>query len=126
LAATSPDPVTVPPPNTSETTLTIITPDRVSYTGSGGKTGKQHVQITLSVVDADGPVSGASASVRIQVTSGNKTTPATGSGVTGADGTVTWTWSNSPSGTYSTTVTSLTKTGAQWDGRQPVNDAFTK
>ena len=47
------------------------------------------------------------------------------SGTTGTNGTVSFTASNAPSGTYSTQINSVTKSGYTWDGVTPAN-TFTK
>ena len=46
----------------------------------------------------------------------------TGSATTGANGMVTFTLSNAPSGCYTTEVTSLTASGLSWNGVTPLNE----
>ena len=62
------------------------------------------------------PVGGASVSVRVDNLSGPS---ATGTATTASDGTVTFTWKNSPPGCFITTATNVVAAG--WDPNDPVN-----
>ena len=55
----------------------------------------------------------------------NNSVYATSSGTTGSNGSVTFSYNNAPSGTYTTKVTSVNATGLTWDEKTPEN-TFTK
>jgi subtilisin len=83
----------------------------------------KHLYVTVALSDDFGnPVAGASVAVTIVRAAGGSWS---GSGTTGSNGTVTFTVSNAPSGTYSTTVNSVTAAGLSWDGLTPSN-SYTK
>lgn len=94
----------------------VVGVSSVAY-GTTGPRGRD----LLIVVALSPALSGASVSV---ATSTGGTT-ATGTALTGADGTATFKWKNAPSGTYTTQVTDVTATGYAWDGATPEN-GFTK
>ena len=87
------------------------------YSTNGGPLGDKHLLVTVTLEDGAGaPVEGASVSVTI---SGPKS--ATDTGITDALGEVTFSISNAPSGTYTTTMTDVTAIGFTWDGTTPAN-----
>ena len=63
----------------------------------------------------------ATASVSIDVTL-EGSPYASETGTTGDAGTVTFTFKNAPSGTYTTTVTDVAAAGLTWDGLTPPNE----
>ena len=109
--------VTVGNPPTEPTTVSV---DSITYATKGGKNSDKHLLITVSLVDDLGnSVSGASVSIRLN----NADTGQSwiGTATTGTDGTVTFSLSNAPKGTYTTTVTDVVATGLTWDGNTPPN-----
>ncbi|MEE8421511.1 MAG: S8 family serine peptidase, partial [Dehalococcoidia bacterium] len=96
----------------------------ITYATSGGRKKSKNLEITLSVVNNLDPrtdVEGASVDIWLM----NELQLWTGTATTGADGSVTFTLSNAPSGTYTTIVMGVTAAGLTWDGVTPSN-AFTK
>ncbi|MFQ5860631.1 MAG: S8 family serine peptidase [Dehalococcoidia bacterium] len=101
-------------------TGTIVSVDSITYATQGGKNQDKHLLITIALVDDLGnPVAGASVSVTLE----NTTTGASwsGTGITGENGTVTFSLKNAPAGDYTTTVTDVTADGLTWDGVTPPN-----
>lgn len=91
----------------------------INYATSGGKNGDKDLNITVQVNNDQGAVvSGATVSISL---SRNGTPIASGTATTGTYGTVTFKLNNAASGTYSTTVTSVTAPGLTWDGNTPPN-----
>lgn len=107
---------------TPPVTGTSVDVDSITYTGSGGKNNDRHLTVSVHISDDSGnDVSGAT--VSITLTNGDSTWTATGT--TGSTGSAGFTLKNSPSGTYTTTVTSLDASGLTWDGTTPTN-SYTK
>lgn len=107
-----------PPP-----TPTAVSVTGVSYGLNGGSPKKQNLQIAVQLRDNFGdPVGGATVSIDLKL---NGAVYASGTGSTGADGTVTFTLRNPPNGTYTTTVTAVVVADLTWDGATPAN-SFTK
>jgi subtilisin len=100
------------------TTIGMATVPSITYSSSGGRLGDKHLAVTVTVHGDGVPLGGAS--VSISITKGTST--ASGTGTTGSGGTVTFTWSNAPSGCASTDVTALTAGGFQWHGGTPANN----
>ena len=96
----------------------------VSYTTSGGKNNDKNLLITISVTDNLGAgVESASVSMALSNTDGGSWT---GTGSTGAEGTVTFRLRNARDSTYSTIVTNVVAAGLDdWDGAY-VDPGFTK
>ncbi|HVE42345.1 MAG TPA: Ig-like domain-containing protein [Planctomycetota bacterium] len=103
----------------SSGTVKVTTPSGTTgYALSGPK--NKNLLVTVTLKDGtSAPVVGSS--VKVSITNGGTTW--TGTGTTGSGGTVTWSVSNAPSGTYTTTVVSVGAAG--WDGNTPAN-SFTK
>lgn len=98
---------------TEQTVATSVSVSSFAYSGDGGKNKDKHVSVTIALVDnLGGAAGGASISVRMDSNSGAS---ATGSGTTGSDGTITFTWSNAPGDCYTTTVTSVTSGDLTFD-----------
>lgn len=92
--------------------------DDITYLGSGGKNNDRHLTVSVHVSDDSGnDVNGAT--VSISLTNGASTWTATGT--TSSNGSVGFTLKNSPSGTYTTTVTNVSASGLTWDGLTPTN-----
>ena len=90
----------------------------ITYNAEGGRNGDRHLLITVALVDDIGsPVEGLSVSIEV---SHNSSLYFSGTGTTGADGTVTFKLPNAPSGTYTTTITNVSDDG--WDGVTPENE----
>jgi PKD repeat protein len=110
---------TTRPPAASNT----VSVARIAYTTHGGRNNNQHLTVTLTVVDADdGPVAGAEVSFTLRHETGrvwNRTA------TTGSNGQVSLTVNSAPTGSYTTTVGSVTGSGMEWDEVTPVN-SFTK
>ena len=117
-------PTPTPTPTATPSSSDTVSVSSITYATEGGKNGDKHLLITVALVDdLTNPVSGASVSIKLENdTSGG---PWFGTGTTGADGTLTFTLNNAPSGTYTTTVTAVTAEGLTWDGETPLN-SFTK
>lgn len=108
-------------PAPSEPTTAIV--NSITYTTEGGRNGDKHLNIHVSVIDDfNNPVANASVSIELNR---DGSLEATGTGTTGGDGVVIFSYKNAPSGTYSTTITDVTATGLTWDGITPSNE-FTK
>ena len=84
----------------------------ITYATEGGRNDDKHLLITVTL---EGAVSGASVSIKLA----NNSQSWTGTATTGANGTVTFTLKNAPSGCYTTTVTGVTADG--WDSNDPSN-----
>lgn len=105
--------IAVPTPST-------VTVTSIGYTTEGGKDGKKHLNVTVTLTnDLGQPVGNASVSVSVTL---DGQSYATDSGTTGADGTVAFYFKNAASGTYSTRVTNVTAVGLTWDGDTPLNE----
>jgi subtilisin family serine protease len=79
----------------------------------------KHLIVKISLIDENGAgVSGASVSIDVYRNSALYDTAA---GTSGDDGTVTFRYNNSPSGTYTTEVLDVTAAGYTWDGITPPN-----
>ena len=101
------------------TEATTVTVDSITYTTEGGKNGDKHLNIHVSIVDDLGnSVANASVSIEIYL---NALLKATGTGTTGSNGIVTFSYKNAPSGHYETKVTAVTVSGLSWDGSTPAN-----
>ncbi|MBI4320050.1 MAG: S8 family serine peptidase [Chloroflexi bacterium] len=108
--------ITVGSPPSGPTTVKVAS---IGYTTEGGKSGDQHLRVTVALVDDLGnPV--ANAAVSIDLLRDNSPY-LSATGTTGADGKVSFKANNAPSGTYSTKVTSVTAAGLTWDGITPSN-----
>lgn len=118
--ATDTPPPTATPAATSTPSSTTAVVDDISYSTNGGGQGDRHLNISISVIDGDGqPVGGASVSIDLNVDDGLY---ATGTGSTGAGGTITFKATNAPSGCYDTVVTDVTAAGLTWDESFPANE----
>ena len=101
------------------TEATTVTVGSITYTTEGGKNGDKHLNIHVSVVDDLGnSVANASVSIEIYL---NALLKAIGTGTTGSNGVVTFSYKNAPSGHYETKVTAVTASGLSWDGSTPAN-----
>jgi hypothetical protein len=108
-----------PPPPTGGT----VSVDSITYGTEGGRNGDKHLLITVALVAEAGPVSGASVSIDLFR---NGLLDSRGTGTTGANGKITFTRKNAPSGPYTTTVTDVIAAGLTWDEEQPSDPGFTK
>ncbi len=74
--------------------------------GPGGRFGDKNLVVAVLVQDGSGtPVSGAEVSIRLALEGGPRAW--VGTGMTGGDGTVSFTLANAKKGCYTTTVTEL-------------------
>lgn len=106
------DPEPEPEPGT-------VSVESIMYSTSGGRLGDRHLQVTVALVDdAGNPVADASVSIDLNR---DGSLYASSSGTTGSNGTVTFSFNNAPSGTYTTEVTDVTAAGLTWDGVTPTN-----
>ena len=104
-------------PAPSEPTTAIV--NSITYTPEGGKNNDKHLNIHVAVIDDFGdPVANASVSIELYLDTLLK---AAGTGTTGSNGMVTFTYKNAPSGHYETKITGVTATGLTWDGATPPN-----
>ncbi|MFQ5859638.1 MAG: Ig-like domain-containing protein, partial [Anaerolineae bacterium] len=112
--ATTSVPVTVTVSNSTPTSVSVSS---VTYSTKG-----PHLYTTVALVDNLGnPVSGASVSIFLQKTTGDFQFW-TAQGTTSDDGTVMWRLRRAPSGCYTTTVTSVSASGLNWDFITPANE----
>lgn len=103
-----------PAPEPGTVTVTSIT-----YNTSGGRLGDRHLHVTVALEDdAGNPVADASVSIDLNL---DESLYSSATGTTGSNGTVTFSFNNAPSGTYTTTVTDVTADGLEWDGVTPEN-----
>lgn len=113
--------ITVGDPPAEPTTVSVTS---VTYSTNGGKDDDKNLQTTITLIDnLDNLVNGASVSIQLNNTNTGQSW--TGTGTTDTAGTVTFSLRNAPSGTYTTTVTSVTISGLTWDNITP-NNSFTK
>jgi len=106
-----------PPPPPAGGTVSVAD---VAYTLFGGKSGNQHLDVSVSVVDNNGAaVFGASVSADVRR---NGAAYSSVSGTTDASGQVTFGLRKVPAGCYSTQVTSLAAVGLTWNGVTPANE----
>jgi subtilisin len=93
----------------------------IIYATSGGKNSNKNLVVTIAVGAGNDVVSGATVSFTLT----NGSSSWNGSGTTGTGGTISATLNNAPSGTYRTTIHSVSASGLTWDGVTPAN-GFTK
>jgi len=104
-------------PAPSEPTTAIV--NSITYTTEGGKNSNKHLNIHIAVVDDfGGSVANASVSIELYLDTVRKVA---GTGTTGSNGIVTFTYKNAPSGHYETKITGVTATGLTWNGATPPN-----
>jgi len=97
------------PPVTGDT----VGVDSITHTTSGGKNNDRHLVVSVHGSDDSGnDVSGASVSIKL-VNGGNSWTA---TGTTGSTGYASFTLKNSPSGTYTVTITGISASGLEWNG----------
>ena len=108
---------------TPPVTGTLVGVDTITYSTEGGKDGDKHLTVSVRVSDDSGNVVGG-ASVSIKLVNGNNSWTATGT--TSSTGYAGFTLKNSPSGTYTTTITGVSASGLNWDGVTPTENSFTK
>lgn len=102
------------PPSVGEVTVSGI-----NYSTSGGRWQDRHLHITIALKDDDGKaVFGAAVSVEVYRDS---ELFSTSSCTTGSNGTVTFSYSNHPSGVYATKAMQVVAEGLVWDGKTPGN-----
>ena len=109
--------ITVGNPPAEATTVSV---NGITYATEGGKNQDKHLLITVALVDDLGNLA-AGASVSIDLFR-DGSLAGSGTGTTGADGTVTFSLKNAKSGCYTTTVTDVTAEGLTWDGVTPANE----
>ena len=101
----------------SEPTTAIV--NSITYITEGGKNSNKHLSIRIAVIDDfDNPVANASVSINLTL---NDNVVGSGTGTTGSNGMVTFSYKNAPSGHYETKITGVTATGLTWDGATPPN-----
>jgi hypothetical protein len=99
---TSPPP---PPPPPTGGTSTV---DSITYSTSGGKNADKDLRVTVHVTDANNAGADvADAAVSISLTHESGGSPATGTGTTGTDGTVTFRLRNATAGEWTTVITNV-------------------
>jgi len=109
--------ITVGNPPDVATTVSVVS---ITYATDGGKNKDKHLNITFALLDdSDSPVAGASVSINLYLDGPFLTS---GTGITGSNGTVTFTLKNAKSGCYSTTATNVTATGLNWIVGTPTNE----
>ena len=108
------DDVSVTNTDNDGTEATTVSVASITYGTEGGPNGDKHLSVTVKLDDNLGnPTSGASVSITLHHDSG---TSWIGTATTGANGEVTFSLKNAPSGTYNTLVTAVDATGLAWDG----------
>jgi len=109
-------------PAPSEPTTAIV--NSITYTTEGGKNSDKHLNIHIAVIDDFGnSVANASVSIELYLDALLKVA---GTGTTGSNGIVTFSYKNAPSGHYETKITGVTATGLTWDGATPLNNGYDK
>ncbi|MDP3994113.1 MAG: S8 family serine peptidase [Candidatus Doudnabacteria bacterium] len=104
-------------PAPSEPTTAIV--NSITYTTEGGKNSDKHLNIHIAVIDDFGnPVANASVSINLTL---NGNVVGSGTGTTGSNGVVTFSYKNAPSGHYETVITGVTAVGLIWDDATPPN-----
>lgn len=112
-SAPAPAPAPAPPPAIIGMKVKSIT-----YAAVGAK--KADLQVTVTIVDQNGTaVSGAAVSAAIKCSTVSTTYG--GTATTNAKGQVVYKISKAPKGTWTTTVSNVTKSGYQWDQSSPAN-----
>jgi len=115
------DPTNNPPTNNPP----AVGVDSITYSTEGGKNKDKHLTVSVHVSDdsddSENNVSGAS--VSILLSNGNSSWTATG--ITSSTGDAGFTLKNTPSGTYTSTITNVIASGLTWDGLTPPN-SYTK
>jgi len=109
-----------PTPTPTPIPGSIASVSSITYATFGGKNSDKHLSVTVNLTNESGnPVSGASVSMKLN----NSTTSQswTSSGTTGSNGSLTFTLSNAPSGTYRTIITNVVVSGYTWDTITPSN-----
>ena len=102
--------ITVGTPPSEPTSVSVSS---ITYGTAGGRDGKKHLSVTVALVDdLGGVVTGASVAIRLEDDSGSYWEM---TGITGAEGTVTFSLLNAPDGCYTTTVTDVAAGGLTWD-----------
>jgi hypothetical protein len=98
---------------------TTVSVSGFTYATTGGRDGTKHLSVTMALVDDLGdPVAGVSVSSLLEHDSGSSWVF---TGTTGAEGTVTFSLLNAPTGWYTTAVTDVTAGGLTWDPNDPAN-----
>jgi len=117
--------------NSKSITITVGTPpvtgtavgvDTITYYTEGGKNGDKHLTVSVHISGSGNDIGGASVSILLE--NGNNSWTATGT--TSSTGNAGFTLKNSPSGTYTTTITNVVASGLTWDGVTPTENSFTK
>jgi hypothetical protein len=91
----------------------------ISYSTSGGKDGTKNLRVTIQLRNDQGaPVADASVSIELYR---DGSIDGSGTGTTGADGSLTFQRRNAPSGFYTTVVTDVSAAGLTWDAATPPN-----
>jgi len=99
-----------------------VSVNSITYSASGGKTNDRNLTISVHLIDnQNNNVSGASVSILLQ----NGNSSWSGTKTTDSNGNANFSLKNAPSGTYTTTITSVVANGLTWDGVTP-NNTFTK
>jgi Subtilase family len=101
------------------TSATTVKVSDISYSTSGGKSNSKNLNIKVQVNNNLGSaVAGASVSIEL---SRNGLPIGSATCTTGTSGSVTFVYSNAPSGTYTTHINNVTAAGLNWDGNTPSN-----
>ena len=104
---------------TAPPSVEIVSVESVIYTTSGGRNQDRHLHVALALKDDLGnAVSGALVSIDL---ARNNSTVLAATGTTDTNGTVTFSYNNAPSGTYTTKVTAVNAAGLTWDLMTPSN-----
>jgi uncharacterized repeat protein (TIGR02543 family) len=105
-------------------TADTVTVYSIVYSGSGGRDNNKHLHVTISLKDNLGNwVSGAAVSITLER---NELPYATVTGSTNSSGSVTFSFNNAPSGTYSTLINDVSAMGLTWDELQPDDPKVTR
>jgi subtilisin len=118
-AEPGPDPEPDPEPDPDPEPGTAVSVSAITYATSGGRLNDRHLHVTLTLLnDLGNPVANASVSINLN---SDGTLYSSANGTTGSNGTVTFSYNNAPSGTYTTVVSNVTASGLVWDGETPEN-----
>ena len=105
------------------TVPTTVSVASIAYATEGGKDGRKHLNITVTLTDnLESPVANASVTISVDL---DGQSYATQTATTGAGGTAPFNLKNAPAGTYTTQVSDVAAAGLTWDGNTP-SDQFVK
>lgn len=126
-STSTPTSTATPTPTASPPAASTMSVTGVFYYTEGGRTGKQHLRVKITVKSNGNAVSGASASITLYRDGLLYASPS--ALTTGSDGTVTFKFNGAPAGSYTEVPQAVTHPTLTWDGGWPLStpaDPFIK